>query len=340
MTVQKNISTGLESAAKRLLRNVGIEGSFTLAAIPGGRNNRVFRLETENNTFLFKAYFHSPHDLRDRLRHEYLFLEYLQAEGSRYAARPIAADFENRVALLEFIGGESIALDRVDEELVNHAIRFFEDLNRGKYGERARALPDASEACFSISQHCETTRRRIDRLKAIQCDVEPEAFAFVHDELIPAWNTVCRQIEREEAREGYVLSQAERCISPSDFGFHNALLQPDGTVRFVDFEYAGWDDPAKLIIDFANQPDLTLDRRLSTVFTEAIVEFHGNDQRLCDRVKLLEPLYQIKWSCICLNDFLPAGKSRRNFTGGEPVRLERARKMLCRAEGTFADILK
>ena len=30
------------------------------------------------------------------------------------------------------------------------------------------------------------------------------------------------------------LDADQRCISPSDFGFHNALLQPDGRLKFLD----------------------------------------------------------------------------------------------------------
>ena len=50
------------------------------------------------------------------------------------------------------------------------------------------------------------------------------------------------------------LDPADRCVSPSDFGFHNALREPSGRLRFIDFEYAGWDDPAKLVCDFFCQP--------------------------------------------------------------------------------------
>ena len=34
------------------------------------------------------------------------------------------------------------------------------------------------------------------------------------------------------------------CILPGDFGFHNAIRTTKG-VKFIDFEFAGWDDPAK-----------------------------------------------------------------------------------------------
>src|SRR5690606_1492036 len=41
-----------------------------------------------------------------------------------------------------------------------------------------------------------------------------------------------------------------RLLSPSDFGFHNMLRRDDGSLAFIDFEYFGWDDPAKLAADF------------------------------------------------------------------------------------------
>ncbi len=39
-------------------------------------------------------------------------------------------------------------------------------------------------------------------------------------------------------------------VSPSDFGFHNALLDDGGAISFLDFEYSGRDDPAKLDLRF------------------------------------------------------------------------------------------
>ena len=48
----------------------------------------------------------------------------------------------------------------------------------------------------------------------------------------------------------------QRTLSPSDFGFHNALRRPDGRVVFLDLEYFGWDDPAKMISDFLLHPAL------------------------------------------------------------------------------------
>ena len=46
-----------------------------------------------------------------------------------------------------------------------------------------------------------------------------------------------------------VIAPEERCISPSDFGLHNAI-RTAADIRFIDFEFAGWDDPAKALVNF------------------------------------------------------------------------------------------
>ena len=50
------------------------------------------------------------------------------------------------------------------------------------------------------------------------------------------------------------LESHQKCISPSDIGFHN-ILNSKGRLIFIDFEYAGIDDPCKLIADVILQPD-------------------------------------------------------------------------------------
>ena len=62
-------------------------------------------------------------------------------------------------------------------------------------------------------------------------------------------------------------------MSPSDFGFHNALATPGGRLVFIDFEYAGWDDPAKLANDFFCQPAVPVDARFYDDFVARAMTF-------------------------------------------------------------------
>ena len=56
-------------------------------------------------------------------------------------------------------------------------------------------------------------------------------------------------------------------LSPSDFGFHNSLFR-NNKLFFFDFEYAGWDDPIKLMCDFILNPDYKISSKNEIFFIE------------------------------------------------------------------------
>jgi hypothetical protein len=120
------------------------------------------------------------------------------------------------------------------------------------------------------------------------------------------------------------LESAQRCISPSDFGFHNALRETDGRIRFLDFEYAGWDDPAKMAGDFFAQLAVPVPDRLFEPFVRECLQSFVRPVELIKRAELLRPLYQVKWCCIALNVFLPEHIARRKFAN--PLLVETALK--------------
>jgi hypothetical protein len=336
----------LLSLANELLALADLRTDPTaVRALAGGRNNRVFRVETRDDaSFLLKLYYHHSSDPRDRLGQECAFLSYLQESRSDYAPRLLATFRPAHAALLEFIEGTRLTTADVQESDIDQAGEFFRQANAGNHTTAALALPNASEACFSIAEHLERTGCRVARLAALpaQDDIDADAARFVADEMTPLWLEVQASIKAQwpdaETRAA-TLPHAERCLSPSDFGYHNALREPSGRLRFVDFEYAGWDDPAKLICDFANQPDLPLPRALSHRFRDTVLSLSRNPALLQQRAEALEPLYQIKWACICLNIFLSTGRTRDHFTEGgvnddrprRLLQLQRAREMLARA---------
>ncbi len=165
-----------------------------------------------------------------------------------------------------------------------------------------------SEAAFSLDEHIVTVARRIDHLAKIEPTTPDHVAAveFIQSTLQPLWKRIRQRIEKiSPATRGAVLSPDNRCLSPSDFGFHNALRQADGILCYLDFEYAGWDDPAKTLIDFTNQPDRILPERLAALFLEKTIPLFSDSADLKARIAILTPVYQIKWACICLNAFLP-----------------------------------
>jgi hypothetical protein len=313
----------------------------------------VYRLAGSGHEVLLKEYFREPRDHRDRLKHEFSFLEYLWSRGVRCVPRPIFSDHSRDLGVYEFVHGRKLNLEEVGSVHVNQAARFYREINRDRAAPEARRLPPATEACFSMAEHLQIVAHRVERLTAIvqQDEIARSAHRFASCELTTLWNEVRSRVASAWDRKGTLkaeLGLAQCCLSPSDFGFHNALLEEEsGTVRFLDFEYAGWDDPAKLVCDFANQPDMLLPETLTRDFERQVVEDASAPLQLEHRVRWLRPVYQIKWSCIILNDFLPHGFARARFTGvaGEESarkteQLDKARSMLGLAETSFATACK
>jgi hypothetical protein len=332
--------------AFELLSEIGLHYHFKLIPLQGGRNNKVFRLDADGKSFLLKSYFFSSQDSRDRLYHEFSFTNFAWTCGICTVPKPFASLPERRIALYEFIDGLPANQRVTTIEDIRQASDFILSLNRHRANNLALELPAASEACFSIEEHVINTTKRINRLSQIEVadDFDQSAKERIKRILKPLWYEVSKFIDMAKKKNpliGRTLSVEERWISPSDFGFHNAIEEGDGQLRFIDFEYAGWDDPAKLLCDFANQPDRILENSLSLNFTRDIIATDVNPEFLQYRYALLEPLYQIKWACIILNDFLPMGGVRRKFTRSANInenkraQLEKLDAMLHRVNDTI-----
>ena len=97
------------------------------------------------------------------------------------------------------------------------------------------------------------------------------------------------------------LDPLEQCVSPSDFGFHNAI-RTSTSVKFFDFEFAGWDDTAKAIADFDLQPRVPVNPRAQAL-AEAIEAWNA---RHSARHQVLAPILELKWACIILGLLNPS----------------------------------
>ncbi len=308
-----------------------------MAPLAGGANNRVALVRHPAGPFLLKVYFRHPGDPRDRLGAEYGFLQFAFGHGLACVPRPYAASPVDRAALYEFIPGRRLSAADVTAGRVGQAAAFFRRLNEHRDTPGARRLPPASEACFSLAAHLDCVARRVARLGQIggRERWDRQAARLVAGRLAPAWEAARRRVERRPAPDcARPLPPGVRRISPSDFGFHNALLVRGRALRFIDFEYAGWDDPAKTVCDFFCQVAVPAPWRHMARFATLLLsdQAPADARALRDRIRLLFPLYQIKWCCIVLNDFLPADAARRRFARGGLSPARNKARQLAKAE--------
>lgn len=293
---------------------------ISIEEISAGGNNRAFKVLTRKNTYILKQYFSHADDPRNRLESEYSFLTYAEKVAQRWTPGPKVRDDENGIALYEYIEGRAfLSSELTDGDIIN-AAQFFVELNAAQHKKYAVNLPFASEACFSIKAHIDLIKERVERLclldPAIEADIAALEFSL---KLRESFETIVGWILNEVAETGIdatsELSQGGRCVSPSDFGFHNAIKNAEGIPKFIDFEYAGWDDPAKMIGDFFSQLAVPVPSKYFLEFTEKCMSPFSDTENAIKRAYLLAPLYRIKWCCIALNVFLPVHLARRRFAG-------------------------
>lgn len=301
-----------------LVANAGLGHIQTVEVLPRGGNNQAFRVTTTTHPILVKRYFSHASDMRDRLATEFLFSTYASAVAPGSAPRPIARSNANRLAAYEFIEGTQLCAGDVTSADVEAAIAFFLALNTPSARANAHHLPLASEAVFSLSRHIELIRRRLDHLVEADAshgsDVKAAPFLRL---LVADWHRLVDRVSGLAARWSLSmdadLPTEQRCLSPSDFGYHNVLRRGDGQIVFLDFEYAGWDDPTRMLGDFFAQPAVPVPLDFREQFQQRCLQGLGAPPELGLRAMLMRPLYLVKWCCIALGVFVPVILERRRF---------------------------
>ncbi|WP_374307463.1 phosphotransferase [Dongia sp.] len=319
----------LENKAVGILQKLLGRVPASLQLVHGGGNNRVYRVKQPDlgPDLALKLYAPPGTNREDglaRLQREFHGLHFLRAGGFRSVPSAIAADWQDLAALYEWIEGTRPALldpqDRSPGD-IGAVIQFAGDLHRLSHDTKkieAGFTYQAREACLSGAELLHQIDRRIEALGRLSAEAELQA--FLADSFHPIFDAAAARLRAWGAASGISLSAdlATECriLSPSDFGFHNALRQPDGRLIFIDFEYFGWDDPVKLLADFVWHPAMHLSpaERLAFLGTNLTL-FGRTDPQIVGRLHAQLPLYGLRWAAILLNEFFPDRWQRRVFAG-------------------------
>jgi hypothetical protein len=330
-------------AARRLLgRSVA-----SVARIHGGRNSQVYGIECDSGRpprrFVLKRYHEHPGDPRDRLGTEYAALQFLAASGVTRVPAAVAFDRSAACAIYGFVRGVPAAGGPASDQDIRQLLDFLADLKAiARAGADAIGL--ASEACLSIDALVDQVRSRTARLRARprSAPLGGELTAFldrldVFASALDAWTD--ERIAALGGDRSTVLPSGDRTLSPSDFGLHNALRDDGGTLRFVDFEYFGWDDPAKTIADVLLHPAMTMSEAQRRVFAAGAMRIFADQPALEARAPIVFPWFGVKWCLILLNEFSPVDRGRRRFAAAEPPGRELLQRQLQQAEAMFERIV-
>lgn len=311
------------AAARRLLGG-GVSG---IALAGAGANSRIYRVDRPEGPAALKSYPPRIGDTRGRQDAEWRALAFLRGNGVAQVPEPIARDDRAGYTAIEWIDGSPIPdpSDADVEEAMDFAAAVFGLSRRPD----AASFPPASEACLSAAEIVRQVRARLEAFAP-----HAELDAFLRDEFRPAFAPLERAAGADGAGD---LPAALRRLIPADFGFHNALRRPDGRIAFFDFEYFGWDDPAKLVADFLLHPAFALTARQRLRAAERAAEALPDDPGFADRLRRTLPLYRLRWCLILLNPFRRDRIARAGaglLHSAQDEQLAKARRML--ADGADA----
>ncbi len=299
-----------------------IHGStFTnLIQLSEGCNNRCFRARGANGDVLIKHYSHSPSEIRDRLDAEYSMLSFLHENGITNVPKPLLKDDHAHTGVYGFIQGTPVQNGTVSEDDVIALADLLQKMYDLRIKNSALNLPFASDACFTLREYAMKTEKHLHSLCQLESSdrITAEIIAFVSHDVIPYFLTLHAQCMADPILYDSTLDTQYYAISPSDHGFHNSIRSVDGTLYFVDFEYSGWDDPAKMICDPLLQPDIPVPEEFHPLFIRKIKTILDVMPVHPDRLHYIYSILSIKWCCTMLTGFLPVQESRRTVSGNPP----------------------
>lgn len=277
----------------------------TLEPLQGGINSQVFRCKAGRNWHVIKGFSSKLTSVNDRFNAEVEFLTYARLVAPEFVPKLVHADALGRSVVLEYIEGERFQEGRPpSKESVDQAIAFMKRLNEDCGVARQYVSGSAAEGFLRLTEHLENIDQR---LKLMDVEHVPDVSKGEAQRLIDAArNRLSTLQDRTEhfLSQGHcedTLDQQERCVSPSDFGFHNAIRTATG-VKFFDFEFAGWDDPAKAIADFDLQPRVPVRPRVKAL-AKVLRRWKASHAH---RYKVLAPILELKWACIILGPLNPS----------------------------------
>lgn len=281
--------------------------------LKGGINSKVILLESSNKRYVLKIYSNEFQKQNNRLLNELNFLNALLENGEEYVPKPICNNLNSNWAMFSYIDGNSIS--ELNKDIIIAVINFFERLHYIKEKNSKLSINKAAEACFSIHQHLRIIKYR---LKAIQYPINEspiniKASNWINKCLYPKFREIEIQVSDKYGLKESMskISKKEIILSPSDVGIHN-MINRDNTYYFLDFEYSGFDDVGKYLVDWILRPGQKIKTDYINLLINGIEKIlKSNDFKM--RLNYLLELYKIKWTIIMLNKFRKSGQNENDL---------------------------
>jgi hypothetical protein len=291
--------------AKKIAEDLSGNKFDHIKSVMGGRNSRIFRLDSNTGSSALKFYREDNNSVRDRFDAETSALTLFNERGINCVPKIIAQDRENNCILMKWIDGEPVPNFNQDD--INELLDFLKAVHEISKSFNSNEIRFATDACLNGNEIVAQISRRLERLQPSK-NIFPDLSEFIDNDFIPAFKEISHFSKEAYLKNGITIdqniSQEKLTLSPVDIGFHNCL-RTENRLFFIDYEFFGWDDPVKLVADTLQHPGSILSWGDNTLLQNKLESLYMIDENFMFRLNCLYPLFGLKWCMIMLNQFLP-----------------------------------
>tara|TARA_Y100000310_G_scaffold341434_1_gene440565 strand:- start:1746 stop:2750 length:1005 start_codon:yes stop_codon:yes gene_type:complete len=268
-------------------------------------NNQLYKILLDQKTLLLKKYSDvTVADHWNRGKTEFEFLSYFWEKGFRNIPQPIKLFNKENIGIYSYESGRILSQEEAKEKDIKQLgislARFHRIDSKGK-----QQFPAARESSLSLQDYLTLLNNRADRLR--NSKVYESGKDFLYQEVFPTLDQLKNSFSKKT--KNFNLDQKldikDQVLTPGDFGFHNVLVD-NNKYTFLDFEYAGRNDPVQQISHFIHQPtSRNIRKDLKDLFLENYHEKANCSKEFDKRFELVEPLVMTWWVFNQLNVLLP-----------------------------------
>ena len=211
----------------------------------------------------------------ERLNAELSFLKFVGKIAPDKVPKVIGSDSNKGMLATTYISGRTRSLLKTDD--LSQFINFQKELDLYKNISEASGLYLARDNVLST----QSIDQQIDRrLSSFYSMAMPNSYSYFLNIEFPKTkfelvSKIFEKLHNGNTLADEVLQKKYQTPIASDFGLHNIICKPSGDFVFVDFEFAGWDDPCTLIANFVLHPGMSGQAKNRRVFEQEMLRHYS-----------------------------------------------------------------
>ena len=252
--------------------------------ILGGKNNITFTLK---NKSIFVKKFQNNFD------RELIFNNFLKLNNIYNIPKILNFSKKNKVIKYQFY--PNIKKKIINKNNIIKIFKFIKNINNLNFSKKN--FKYAKDFCKNLKNYDKELKTRIQKHKRNVNYNKNLEFKNLINKIEKKYNLLK---ENNYFSNSYLFKEKDLILSPCDFHLDNMIF--DYKIIYVDFEYSGLDDPAKLYSVFFLQPNFYIKKNIFDSVINKILFFQNKDL-IKKRIIYLFPIIYLRWALILLNNF-------------------------------------